>query len=166
MILGPEEIVFRTRALAQTHPFGPRAQAFVNRLARAERAAQPVPEMGDWAVHALTVGYCLRRVEEIDTGHPSEHALLEGEDLDERSRELAEAVRAGQAEGIFLYPEQLVIDVLDRLIAGEARRRLGRDAPRDLAPDVLEALEEYIASWTVRGYALRAIERSDLAPGA
>lgn len=165
MTLLPDEIVFRTRALAQTHPFGPRAQAFVNRLARAERAAQPVPEMGDWAVHAVTVGYCLRRVEEIDTGHPSEQAVLEGEDLEERSRALAEAVREGGAGGVFLYPEQLVIDVLDRLIAGEARRRLGRDAHRDLAPDLLEALEEYIASWTVRGYALRAAERSDLLTG-
>jgi hypothetical protein len=165
MTLELDDIVFRTRALAQTHPFGPRAQAFVNRLAPLERAVQPVPEMGDWAVHAVTVGYCLRRVEEIDTGHPSELARLDGEDLEERSRALAEALRVGESQEVFLYPEQLVIDALDRLIAGEARRRLGRDAHRDLDPDALEALEEYIASWTVRGYALRVAERTDLGLG-
>lgn len=159
MTLPLDDIVFRARALAQTHPFSREVQGYVNRMAARERESQPSTSLGDWAVHAVTAGYCLRRVEEIDSGATFTAPLPMTADLDDLSDEIARRIRWEDAQELLLYPEDLVVAALDRLIAGDARRRLGRDARRDLDEEMVDELEEYIAGWIIKGYALRVAEQ-------
>lgn len=164
MSLNLDEIVFRARALAQTHPFTSRAQAFLNKTIARERTEQPAEAMSDWASHAITVGYCLRKVEEEDTGHspklgsdssPGDVAIL-----DDRSTELADLIRTSESGSLdfLLHPESVVIDALDRIIFGEVERRLSHYEEK-LDPQTFEELESYIGWWTLKGYCLRVAEQ-------
>ncbi|MGQ0743032.1 MAG: hypothetical protein ACT4OS_01570 [Acidimicrobiales bacterium] len=74
-----EEIAYRARALAQTHPLSPRAKALVDRVVREQQTAQPTAEVGRWAGAAMLTGYCLRRVEEAVSGRDSATAPGSGE---------------------------------------------------------------------------------------
>lgn len=170
MTLTLDEIVFRSRALAQTHPFTHNAQAYVNQTIAKERKEQPAEAMSAWASHAITVGYCLRRIEEDDTGHsaktqpaaPSADPAV----LDDRSTELADVIRKTDARtpDFYLYPESLLIDALDRIIFGEVERRLSHYADK-LDPQTFEELESYIGWWTLKGYCLRVAEQLVAAEG-
>lgn len=164
MSLNPDEIVFRARALAQTHPFTSRAQAFLNTTIARERKEQPAEAMSDWASHAITVGYCLRKVEEEDTGRPpkpgGDSLPQDVATLDDKSTELADLIRTSEAGSLdfLLYPESLVIDALDRIIFGEVERRLSHYEEK-LDPQTFEELESYIGWWTLKGYCLRVAEQ-------
>lgn len=164
--MSPKEdsIVFRSRALAQTHPFTHKAQAYVNATVARERKEQPAEAMSDWASHALTVGYCLRRIEEedvglepqLDQGAPSpEDAAI----LDSRSTELADFIRSSDSTPLdfILFSESVLIDSLDRIIFGEVERRLSHYSDK-LDPQTFEELESYIGWWTLKGYCLRVAE--------
>lgn len=153
-----EDLLFRTRALAQAHPFTPAAYRFVTAVVERERRRQPVEEMGVWAGHALTAGYCLRCVEEADDVGWEPPALPAGpEDLGQLADRIAVAIRTDGAESYLCYPPERVVSALDALIAGEVERRLGGLA--DLVDDeTWEELEEYLAWWTIKGYALRVAE--------
>lgn len=159
MTLPLDDLVFRTRALAQAHPFSQEAQAYFTRTVARERKEQAAEEIGVWAGHAITVGYCLRKVEEIDAG---EDAFVPPtglpDDLDERSTEIADRVRTERAHGLLLYPEEFLIAALDRIIAGEVERRLSHGSD-EIDRDTFAILENYLAWWTLKGYALRVAEQ-------
>lgn len=159
MTLTQDELMFRSRALAQSHPFTPQAQSYLNRTVARERADQAAPEIGIWAGMAMTAGYCLRRVEEMDAdGVLDAPPALGGSDLDELSTKIAELIRTDGAEGLLLYPEAEVVDALDRMIAGEVERRLSH-WEGTIDDNSYEQLESYIAWWTIKGYALRVAEQ-------
>lgn len=155
--------VFRARALGQAHPFSPRGYRQRNALVTQERAAQPSEELGVWAGHAITVGYCLRVVEEDDAGvrdaglGPPPASLPA--DLDEATDHIAHLVRTEGAEPYLLSDEAHLVDVLDRVIAGEIERRLGEREQSSLDDATWEQMEEYLAWWTIKGYALRVADR-------
>ena len=153
-----EELIFRSRALGQSHPFSPRAYRYVNQIIARERTSQPVPELGIWAGHAITAGYCLRRVEEDDAGGDVGEAPDSlPDDLDEAATTIAGMIRTEGAGPYLLYPEVRLVEALDRLIAGEIERRLGHwDGTID--EKSWRGIEEYLAWWVVKGYALRAAE--------
>lgn len=154
--------IFRSRALGQAHPFTPRAYRQVNAMVMREREAQISEEIGVWAGHAITVGYCLRVVEEYHAGEveadPAASASLPG-DLDEASTYLAQLVRTEGAEPYLLSDEDHLVDALDRMIQGEVERRLGVREQSSLDDASWEQMEEYLAWWTIKGYALRVVER-------
>jgi len=160
--LSLDDIIFRTRALAQTHPFSHKAQAFHNRTIAREKTNQPFEEMGNWASNAITVGYCLRRVEEDDSGVATWSLGPEaGQDafvLDEKSSDLADAIRTGEGTKYLLYAEPLLIDALDRIIGGEIERRIS-DLADKVDTEAFEELESYIGWWTLKGYCLRVAEQ-------
>jgi hypothetical protein len=158
MTLALDDIVFRTRALAQAHPLTPRAEGYLKWVVTEQQDEQPAPEIGIWAGYALTVGYCLRRVEESDThGSISVGRDLAG-DLDELSSAIGDRIRTEQADGMLLYPEPLVVSALDRIIAGEVDRRLAHGSD-EIDQATFEQLEAYLAWWTIKGYALRIAEQ-------
>lgn len=149
---------FRARALAQAHPFSPAANRYLNRMVARERTSQPQAEIGIWAGQGLTAGYCLRRVEEVEVlGRRLDETDGESDDLEERATAIAAGIRTTGAEHHFLLEETVVIDELDQMIAGEIDRRL--DHWRGTVSDeAWSELEEYIAWWVVKGYALRIAE--------
>ena len=163
MTLALDDIVFRTRALAQAHPLSRRAQAYLTAMVAQQQEQQPAPEFGIWAGYALTVGYCLRRVEESDTDTILQPPTGLPEDLDELSSEIGDRIRTEQADGLLLYPEPLLVSALDRIIAGEVERRLSHGSD-EIDQETFEKLEAYLAWWTIKGYALRVGEQVHPAP--
>lgn len=153
-----EDLIFRARALAQAHPFSPHAYRYVNRIVARERTSQPVMELGIWAGHAITAGYCLRRTEEQDTGRTLEEppeAL--GDDLDEAATRVAELLRTEGVGPYLLYEEERVVDALDHLIAGEIDRRLSHWQDQ-IDDESWHEIEEYLAWWLVKGYGLAVVD--------
>lgn len=150
--------VVKANALAQTHPFGDAAYRYVGAMVARERSSQPVEELGTWAGHALTAGYCLRRVEEDRLGRRLD-VLPEGlpEDLDLAVRHVAGLIRTAGAEPYLLTSEAELVTLMDRMIGSEIERRVGhwRD---DVTEEHLAEVTEYLAWWVIKGYALRAIE--------
>lgn len=165
----PEALAFSARALAQAHPFTRQAKAFVDRAVNGERAAQPLPEIGIWAGAGLTVGYCLRRVEEGEVGVVAEAPEIPGWDgggdrvaildrLGEAATALAARLRAGEGSGAdLLGDEEATVAALDRLVASEVDKRL-HNWREDVDERAWGELEEYLAFWVVQGYALRTAE--------
>lgn len=156
-----DDLVFRSRALAQAHPHSRSAERYIRRVVEIERVRQPSDEIGAWAGYALTTGYCLRRVEEAEVAEPlaSQELALDHDAIDGLTTTTALAIRTGGSTVRFLIDEATVVDALDGLIAGEIERRL--DQWRDhLDTDVWRSLEDYLAWWVVKGYALRAVETS------
>jgi hypothetical protein len=149
---------FRARALAQAHPLSAGAHRYVNSMVARERLSQPQPEIGTWAGYALTAGYCLRRVEEVEVlGHVPESRIEDPAILDRRAVSIAAQIRTSGAEGHYLIDEDELVAELDGLIGSEIERRL--DDWRDtVTPEVWSELEDYIAWWTIKGYALRIAE--------
>ena len=162
MPLGDGGLVFEARALAQSHPLTPLAKRYIDQAIAEQRLSQPVPEIGIWAGYALTNGYCLRRLEENSAGlvlGPAEGVDPELQDLDGEAERVAADLRTGDASRHILGDEEETIGALDRIIGGEVERRL--DHWRDSVDEkAWEELEEYIAWWAVKGYALRVAERS------
>jgi hypothetical protein len=158
-VLELDDLVFRVRALGQGHPFSSRAYRYVNAVVARERTGQPVPEIGIWAGYAINAGYCLRRVEEDEVGAAITEAPMPlPEGLDEAATEVAARIRTEGADPFLLYGEERVVDALDRLIGGEIERRLGHWA-ETIDERSWEELEDYLAWWVVKGYALRVVEQ-------
>ena len=163
-----EELAYRARALAQAHPLTPLAARYRERVIADEGSSQPLPEIGIWAGAALMGGYCVRRVEEEDlhvgqlAARPSVGADALDE-LDEMATKIAEGVRGAAppdgAAGGDAAPlgAERVIAALDRVVASEVSRRVDnwRDSIDD---DAWAEIEEYIAWWVVKGYAVRVAE--------
>jgi len=142
--------VVRARSLAQGLPLSEEASRFLNRA---------VADIGIWAGHALTVGYALRRVEEEDTAPRTLPDELT-DDPDRASDLVAAAIRSGDParSGAYLrYPEEKVIEALDRIIAGEIDRRLSHWEDT-IDQETWVELEDYIAWWVIKGYAMRVTE--------
>lgn len=157
-----DSLVFKARALAQAHPLSPSAERYVNQIVARERTTQPQAEIGIWAGNGLTVGYCLRRIEEVEvTGERMEHTDLEFDRADSLASEVAGAIRTEAPDGTFLLAEAKVVETLDDLIAGEIDRRLDH-WKGTVSADTWAELEEYIAWWVVKGYALRVAETTAL----
>jgi hypothetical protein len=160
MSADPAAMVFKARALAQTHPLTPLAKRFVDRAVGEQRTSQPVPEIGIWAGAALINGYCLRRVEEDGAGlvmQAAEGAEVELDQLDEATSRIAADLRTDAGDVHLLGDDACIIAALDRLVASDVERRL--DHWRDTIDDKAWAeLEEYITWWVVKGYALRVAE--------
>lgn len=161
MVLDLEGWIFRTRALGQTHPFTPRAYRYLNARVAHERATQPADELGIWAGNALTVGYCLRCVEEQDEGRVIDVAPEPlPDDFDAAASHIAQLIRTEGADAYLLYPEEQLVAALDHLIMGELERRLGSQdaAVEGRAGQASEDVTEYLAWWVVKGYALRVAD--------
>ncbi len=161
--LGAEELAYRARALAQTHPLTPLAKRYLDKAVAVQRTSQPVPEIGVWAGASLLCGYCLRRVEENELGLElqavdDEAKLPDHEKLDEVAGEIAADLRGDDAGGHLLSPDpDAVVDALDRIIFSEVRNRLDH-WKESIDQKAWEELEEYITWWVVKGYALRVAE--------
>lgn len=161
-----DDLCFTARALAQTHPMTEAAHRYRQRCHRTERSRQPAPEPADWASTALLVGYCLRRAEEQRAGtEPGggpgaagvELAGPGSDDLSDAIVAVAESLRTGEAERVTLLDPAVVVSALDRVIATELDKR--QEHLREQLDDAeWSELEDYIAWWTVHGYALRAVE--------
>ena len=159
--LNAEDLAYRARALAQAHPLTSLARRYVDKSVAEQRSSQPLPEIGIWAGAAAIGGYCLRRVEESETGldlQPSdEEDPLELEALDEATVTIAAELRSEGAGGHLLGDEDRTIEALDRIIASEVSRRLDHWKD-DIDQAAWGELEEYLTWWVVKGYALRVAE--------
>lgn len=172
MIYAAEQVAYQARALAQAHPLTPLATAFLNRTVAKHRANQATPEIGIWAGSALLKGYCVRMVEEEESGFTMrpEPGLPQPEldELDEVTTTIAATLRTGEQAGhdhepgpamddILLANEDRLLDVLDAIVGKEVENRL--DHWRDTVTDEnWVELEEWITWWVVKGYALRVAE--------
>lgn len=159
-----DRLVVRARALAQAHPFTRRSYRYVNEVVNHERQRQAAPEMGVWAGQALVAGYCLRRVEEQEgpegRGPGDDVAASLPASLDAAASHVAELLRTEGAEPYLLSKEEQVVEALDHLIEGEVERRLGDWGEGErLDEDMRAELEEYLAGWTIKGYALRVVDQ-------
>jgi hypothetical protein len=182
--LTAEAVAYRARALAQAHPLSKLARQYLDWAVAGQRTSQPLPEIGIWAGSGLLEGYCVRRVEEEDLGMaggsgsdqaatattmkngdsavPGPSPTLE--ELDEAATRIAAQVRSDPSqvpEGAWGHPEpadeERLIEVLNRIVASQVSNRLShwRDSIDDTA---WAELEEYLAWWVVKGYALRVAE--------
>ena len=153
-----DDLCFTARALAQTHPMTEAAHRYRQQCHRTERSRQPAPEPADWASTALLVGYCLRRAEEQQaTAKPASGRTEPAGDLSGAIAAAAESLRTGEAERVTLLDPAVVVSALDRVIATELDKR--QEHLREQLDDAeWSELEDYIAWWTVHGYALRAVE--------
>lgn len=160
MSLDAEDLTYRARALAQTHPLTRLAKSFIDRAVGEQRTSQPLPEIGIWAGAALIVGYCLRRVEENEAGLSLEAVDGVEPDLDRLDEDVvrvAAQVRTPGAGDYLLADEERTVAALDRLVHSEVDKRL--EHWRDSVDDAAWAeLEEYLTWWVVKGYALRVTE--------
>lgn len=155
---GSGSLVFKTRVLAQAHPLSPEAHRYVNRVVARERSTRPQEEMGDWAGNGLTIGYCLRRIEEVEVlGVGSETGTLEVNRVDELTSGVASAMRSSAFQANYLLAEETIVSTLDDLIRGEIERRLDH-LKETVSEETWGELEEYIAWWVIKGYALRVVE--------
>lgn len=175
-----EDLAYRARALAQAHPMTPLAKRYLDEAVAQQRTSQPIPEIGMWAAAAGLNGYCVRRVEESEAGvvlvpdsaHEPELAAL-----DETTTRVADGLRDEDADlgalgvGLGGAPvEDAVVDrtveALDRVISSEVSRRL-QNWSDEVDEKAWAELEEYLAWWVIRGYALRVAESSigALTPG-
>lgn len=153
-----DELCFVARALAQTHPMTEAAHRYRQRCHETERSRQPVAEPADWASTALLVGYCLRRAEEQRAGaEPVETDSAGPGDLAAAVAAVAESLRTGEAGRVTLLDPDVTVSALDRVIATELDKRQ-EHLREQLDDQEWSELEDYIAWWTVHGYALRAVE--------
>lgn len=155
--------IVRARALGQTHPFSMRSYRYVNAVVDRERAQQAAEEIGVWAGHALTAGYCLRCVEEGVEGPPpsaSSAAASLPHSLDAAATQVADLLRTEGADPYLLSSEDDVVEALDHMIGGEIERRLGEWGDADRGNEEARSdLEDYLAWWTIKGYALRVVDQ-------
>lgn len=161
MTSSAEQLAYNARALAQGHPLTVLAKRFVDRAAAVERTTQPLQEIATWAAAGATTGYCLRRVEENETGlvlAADDEAEVDLDDLDHRTQHIAADLRSDKAAEQCLVGVDDVVDALDRIIASEVDRRLHnwRDNVDDQA---VAEFEDYVTWWVLKGYALRVAEQ-------
>ena len=150
---------YKARALAQAHPLTSLATRYRKRAVAQEELDQPMVELARWAGEALLKGYCLRKVEEQAAGVGGELADddTELDLLDARAAAIAADLRTGDPAAHLLGEPDLTFTALDRIITSELSSR--SDNYRDQVDAASwRQFEEYIAWWTVRGYALRTAE--------
>ena len=157
--LNAKDLAYRARALGQAHPMTPLAKRFTDEAIAEQRRSQPMAEIGIWAGAAMLGGYCVRRVEETEAGVARASTVEDRDvaDLDSEVSRIADDLREGGPVPFLLADPDLVVETLDHIVASEVHRRLD-----NLKENVDEAawgeLEEYLAWWVVRGYALRVAE--------
>jgi len=153
------DLTFKARALAQAHPLTVTASSYREQMVEEERRTQPMTEFADWAATAFLVGYCIRRVEEADTGKMPEtssqaDALVP---LAHDAARLSDEVKQGRPAGTQLLEQPLVEELLDKVISTEIDKRAehwkGQISKADWA-----MFEGYVAWWVIHGYSLRAAE--------
>lgn len=151
------DLAFRARALAQAHPLTGRARRLIEDLVAAEEVDQAAEGAGQWARSAMLGGYCLAVVGEDRSAPP---VRADGEaDLGAEADRIAVALRSGQPQAA---PDPQTVEALDRIIASEIDRRV--DEWRDRVDDqAWQQLEQYMAYWVVKGYAIRVAEASQIA---
>lgn len=162
MVVDFEGWTVRARALGQSHPYSNRSFRYVNAVVERERRHQPADELGIWAGQAINAGYCLRRVEEQDTDRLPARDAAAGlpDSLDAAATHVAQLLRTEGADPFLLSKEEELVAALDHLIAGEIERRLGKwGEADDVDADAWTQLEEYLAWWTIKGYALRVVDQ-------
>jgi len=150
---------YKARALAQAHPLTSLATRYRQRAVAQEELDQPMVELARWAGEALLKGYCLRKVEEQAAGAGGELAddATDLDLLEARAAAIATDLRTGDPTAHLLGEHDLTFTALDRIITSELSSR--SDNYRDQVDAASwRQFEEYIAWWTVRGYALRAAE--------
>jgi hypothetical protein len=158
------DLAYRARALAQAHPLSPMAKRFIDRAVAGERLSQPLPETGTWAAAAILHGYCVRRVEEQDAGMAAGAAYeeIDLDLLDARATAIAADLRVGDPGPHMIGDPDVAFQALDHIIGTEVERRL--DRWRDsIEAGAWAELEEYIAWWAVKGYAVRVAESAQRA---
>lgn len=159
---GAEDLSRQARTLAQAHPLTALASEYVNRSVEEQKASQPSPEVGTWASACLINGYSLRRVEEVEAGLVLEVQQGSGADVDRLGADatrIAAEVREGKQPSPFLIDEDDVIAALDRIIATEVSRRMDNLRNQVDAAAAAE-IEEFLAYFTIQGYALRVAEQA------
>jgi hypothetical protein len=167
MLLAADQMAYQARALAQSDPFTALSRRSMDRAIEAERQAQP-GNFAIWATAAFTKGYCVRRVEEEDTGVTyvavDADALPDLDEVDAKTAEIVTALRTDDdsLHGYLISDEERLLDVLDQVIGSEVRNRI-ENSNASLNSTARAELEDYLTYWVVRGYALRAAE---LATGA
>lgn len=145
------DLAFRARALAQTHPFSAAAYRIVNRIVADEASMQPLADAGIWAGAALTQGYCLRRVQEANSGIEERVAELASDDSLERdATQRIDEIRNGGAD-------DQTIAALDLLVGSQVQNRVDQWGD-SVDPVAFAELEHYLTWWVVKGYALRQAE--------
>ncbi|HSH59201.1 MAG TPA: hypothetical protein VK988_06070 [Acidimicrobiales bacterium] len=165
MGMSGEELAYKSRALAQSHPLTRLAKSLVDRCAEAERVSQPLPETGTWAAAAMVTGYCLRRVEEDEAGlqltatDGADAGVVDLDALDQEALRIAADLRTEGAPQQIIGDEDSVISALDRIIASEVDRRIG-NWKENVDQEAWAELEAYITWWAVKGYALRVAEKA------
>lgn len=159
---GAEELSRQARTLAQAHPLTPLASEYVNRSVEEQKSSQPSPEVATWASACLINGYSLRRVEEVEAGLVLAVQQESGADVDRLAADatrIATEMREGKEPAPFLIEEDDVISALDRIIATEVSRRMDNLRNQVDAAAAAE-IEEFLAYFTIQGYALRAAEQA------
>ncbi len=163
-LLEPDQMAYRSRALAQTEPFTNLARRVLDADMAKERDAQP-GNFAIWANAAFTKGYCVRRVEEDDVALTFAAAADEAVPAVERVLEVTdEIVTALRSEDLdlsehMISSEARLFDVLDQVIGSEVSTRTNT-ADVNLSARARQELEGYLTYWVVRGYALRAAEKA------
>ena len=163
-LLEPDQMAYRSRALAQTEPFTQLAREVLDADMTAERTAQP-GNFAVWANAAFTKGYCVRKVEEDDVAIAL--VINTGDDFPtkQRVREVTdEIVAALRSEDLdisahMISSEERLFEVLDQVIGSEVRNRTD-NADSNLSVRARQELEDYLTFWVVKGYALRAAEKA------
>ncbi|MGH9165409.1 MAG: hypothetical protein ACRDZW_07865 [Acidimicrobiales bacterium] len=160
MTADPEQLAYSARALAQAHPLTPLAKRFLDRAVEVERANQPLPEIGTWAAAGATTGYCLRRVEENETGlvlTAPDGVEVDLDELDGLAQAVAADLRGDDAGRRCLVEPDAVVAALDRIIHSEVDRRL-HNWKESVDDQAWAEFEGYITWWVLKGYALRVAE--------
>ncbi len=153
------DLTFRARALAQAHPLTVTASSYREQMVDEERRTQPMPEFADWAATAFLVGYCIRRIEEADTGQMPENgsqadALVP---LAHDAARLSDEVKQGRPAGTQLLEQPLVEALLDKVISTEIDKR-AEHWKAQIGKTDWAMFEDYVAWWVIHGYSLRAAE--------
>lgn len=155
-----DDLCFRARALAQTHPLTPAAFRYRQECFERERASQPNVEAADWAATAFVVGYCLRRSEEQLAGAVATEMSVDDAShaqFAEAAHQVSWHLRLGDPEAVCLLPASVVVEALDALVASELDKRV-EHMREQLSDDAWDELATYLTWWLVHGYSLRAGE--------
>ncbi len=155
-------VSFRARALAQAHPLSETAHSYRESVIAVERETQPMREFADWAATAFLVGYCVRRVEEVDAADVSEVIfgvmVDDSQQLASLAARIADDLRSGRPSGTELLDPTEIEAVLDEIISSEIQKR-SEHWRSHVDDDDWAMFEDYVAWWVVHGYSLRAAER-------
>lgn len=156
----PDQMAFKARALAQTHPLTNLAKRFIDRAAGEQETSEKGPDVVLWASTAMLNGYCLRRVEEDSAGLVLQAVPGVEPDLsevDEQAARISAALRTDEGDAYALGDVDTLVTALDRIIASEVEKRLDQTNTGNDRRARAE-LGEFMTWWVLKGYALRVAE--------